>query len=223
MESRSLSDLRSYEVLSHGVFAIAITLLVLDIHVPSHETATDGSGLVTALIDEWPRYFAYVLGFLYIGAYWLGSLRTMHFLRGSDHVAMVLGLLTLMGISTLPFVTSLLAEYIGKDNGRDQVAIAVFNGWMLVVAFVANALIRWAAFRGRLIRPDADPRALTRWLRLAALGPVIWGVALVAAVAISAWFALLLDFLLLPVFLSDVPLGAETGPGRGEAREPPLA
>jgi uncharacterized membrane protein len=209
LESRSVSDLRSYEVLSQGVFAIAITLLVLDIHVPARDTTADGTALLDALIDEWPRYFAYLLGFLYIGAYWLGSLRTMHFLRGSDHVAMVLGLLTLMGISTVPFVTSLLAEYIGQGDGRDQVATAVFNGWMLVVALVANALIRWAAVHGHLIRPDADRRALQRWMRLAALGPVIWAAALVVALAISAGWALVLDFALLPVFLSEVPLGSD--------------
>ena len=209
MESRALTDLRSYEVLSHGVFAIAITLLVLDIHVPPHESIEDGQALVQALVDEWPRYFAYLLGFLYIGAYWLGSLRTMHFLRGSDHVAMVLGLLTLMGISTVPFVTSLLAEYIGEGGGRDQIAIAVFNGWMLVVALMANGLIRWAAYRGRLVRPDANQRALTRWMRLAALGPIVWAVALVVALAVSAGIALLLDFLLLPVFLSEVPVDDE--------------
>ena len=97
MESRSLADLRSYEALSHGVFAIAITLLVLDIHVPAHDTAPDGRALVQALIDEWPRYFAYILGFMYIGEYWLASIRTGHFLRGADHVFLVLGLLTLMG------------------------------------------------------------------------------------------------------------------------------
>jgi uncharacterized membrane protein len=205
--SRSLTDLRSYEVLSQGVFAIAITLLVLDIHVPSHDEATDGQTLVAALVDEWPRYFAYVLGFLYIGEYWLASIRTMHFLRGADHPLLVLGLLTLMGISSVPFVTSLLAEYIGAGDGRDQVATAVFNGWMLVVALLANLLVRWAAFRDRLIRPDADRRALGRWLRLALLGPVFWAVALVMALTVSAAVALAFDFLVLLLFLLDVPLG----------------
>ena len=211
MGSRALSDLRSYEVLSHGVFAIAITLLVLDIHVPAEESTADGAALVTALIGEWPRYFAYVLGFLYIGEYWLASNRTMHFLRGADHPLMVLGLLTLMGISTVPFVTSLLAEYIGHGDGRDQVAAAVFNGWMLVIAVVANGLIRWAAFRDRLVRPGADRRALRRWMQLAAVGPLVWAVAAILALTISAGVALGLDLLLLLLFLWDVPLGEETG------------
>jgi uncharacterized membrane protein len=209
LESRSLSDLRSYEVLSHGVFAIAITLLVLDIHVPPRESTADGGALVSALIEEWPRYFAYVLGFLYIGEYWLASNRTMRFLSGADHPLMVLGLLTLMGISTVPFVTSLLAEYIGHGDGRDQVAAAVFNGWMLVIALVANGLVQWAAYRDRLVRPDADRRALRRWLRLAAAGPLVWAVAMVVALTISAGAALGLDLLLLLLFLRDVPLGEE--------------
>ena len=209
MESRSLADLRSYEVLSHGVFAIAITLLVLDIHVPSHDAAADGRALFQALVDEWPRYFAYILGFLYIGEYWLASIRTAHFLRGADHGFLVLGLLTLMGIATVPFVTSLLAEYIGEGNGRDQVAAAVFNGWMLIVALLANALVQWAAYRDRLVRTGADRAALRRWLQLAALGPVVWGVGLVVALMVSASLAIGLDFLVLLLFLREVPLGEE--------------
>ena len=210
MESRSLADLRSYEALSHGVFAIAITLLVLDIHVPPVDTATDGPALLGALTAEWPRYLAYVLGFLYIGEYWLGSLRTAHFLRGSDHVLLVLGLGTLMGISTVPFVTGLLAEYIGEDGGRDQVAAAVFNGWMLVIAVLANVLLRWAAYRDHLIRPDVSRTALRRWLQLAAAGPVVWALALMVALVASATLALVLDLLLLLVFLREVPADAET-------------
>jgi uncharacterized membrane protein len=209
MESRSLADMRSYEALNHGVFAIAITLLVLDIHVPSHEAATDGRALAQALIDEWPRYFAYVLGFLYIGEYWLASNRTGHFLRGADHGFLVLGMLTLMGISSVPFVTSLLAEYITADNGRDQVAAAVFNGWMLAISLVANALLHWATTGGRLIRPGADRTALRRWVRMAALGPVVWAVALVIALTVSAAFALALDFALLVLFLREVSPGEE--------------
>jgi uncharacterized membrane protein len=215
MESRSLVDLKNYEALSHGVFAIAITLLVLDIHVPSHEAAPDGRALAQALIDEWPRYFAYVLGFLYIGEYWLASTRTGHFLRGADHGFLVLGLLTLMGISSVPFVTSLLAEYISADNGRDQVAAAVFNGWMLAIALIANALLHWATTGERLIRPAADRTALRRWVRMAALGPVVWAVALVVALTLSAALALALDFALLMLFLRQVPLGADADQGEG--------
>jgi uncharacterized membrane protein len=210
MASRSLVDMKNYEALSHGVFAIAITLLVLDIHVPSHEATADGRALVKALVDEWPRYFAYILGFLYIGEYWLASIRTGHFLRGADHGFMVLGLLMLMGIASVPFVTSLLAEYIGHGEGRDQVATAAFNGWMLVVALLANALIRWATYRDRLVRPDANRAALRRWLQIAAVGPIVWAVALVVALMISAGLALALDFLLVLLFLREVPLGEES-------------
>jgi hypothetical protein len=88
---------------------------------------------------------------------------------------------------------------------------------MLVVAVLANLVVQWAAFRDRLIRPDADRRALRRWVRLALVGPVIWAVALVVALTVSAAVALVLDVVALLLFLLDLPFGREregSEPGR---------
>src|SRR3989304_2221908 len=128
MASRSLTDLVGWEAFLHGVFAIAITLLVLDIRVPA---------LGHSLVELWPRYLAYVLGFMYVGTYWLNTNRVLRLLRGVDHWALVIGLVYLMLVAAVPFVTGLLAEYIQQGNGRDQVAAVVFNGWMLVLAAMA--------------------------------------------------------------------------------------
>jgi uncharacterized membrane protein len=219
MASRSLTDLRNMEVLSHGVYAIAITLLVLDIRVPPVEQTATGSDLVQALVDGWPRYLAYVLGFMYIGAYWLAANRTNQLLRGSDHRLLVLGLIVLMAISAIPFVTSLLAEYIGQDGGRQQVAVAVFTGWGLLLSVLANIALRYAVHDGRLVRPDVNPGVLRRWLWLAGLGPLTWAVALVAALFVSATVTLVLDFAILVIFLIDVPLGEGEAGGEGETDE----
>ena len=117
-----------------------------------------GDDLIKALKDEWPRYFAYVLGFLYIGTYWIATHRTLRMLRGIDHWFIVFGLLFLMVIATVPFVTSLLAEYIGQGNGRDRVALVVFTGWQLLLSLLANLELRYATYKGRLLKPGIDPR-----------------------------------------------------------------
>ena len=122
MKANALMDLSWVEAFTHGVFAIAVTLLVLDIRVPDAETIDTGSALISALVDEPPRYVAYAIGFLFVGTYWLQTHRVMGWLRGIDHRVLVLGLVYLMVISAVPFVTALLAEYIGLDDGRDQVA-----------------------------------------------------------------------------------------------------
>jgi uncharacterized membrane protein len=209
---RSLSDLAGWEAFLHAVFAIAITLLVLDIRVPAVEANPNADALLHSLADGWPRYFAYVLGFMYIGTYWIATHRTMRLLRGVDHWSMILGLLYLMDISTVPFVTALLAEYIGRDNGRDQVALLVFTGWQLLLSILANVLLRYAAHNGRLLRPDIDQRALRGWVRLSLAGPITWIVAMVAAVAVSGTITLVLMAVILLVFLQEVPTGSDPTP-----------
>jgi uncharacterized membrane protein len=207
MEPHLRRNLGSYEALSQGVFAIAITLLALEIHIPDAAGIDSGAALAEALIEGWPRYFAYLLGFLYIGTYWLGGVRTLHFLGGADHNLMLLGLLTLMGISTVPFVTSLLAEYIGRGDGRDQLAVLIFTAWSLAVAVFANLLLQYAARRSDLLRPGISQAALGRWMRLALVGAGVWAVALLIALFASATVTLIVDLVVLLLFMVDVSTG----------------
>src|SRR4029450_3141826 len=123
MKANPLMSVAGWEAFMHGVFAIAVTLLVLDIRVPDAASIHSGSALITALVDEAPRDVAYVIGFLFVGTYWLQTHRVMSWLRGTDHRMLVLGLVYLMVISAVPFVTALLAEYIGLDDGRAQIAL----------------------------------------------------------------------------------------------------
>ena len=198
-------DVMGWETFMHGVFAIAITLLVLDIRVPSAESAETGEALVNALVHEGPRYLAFVLGFLYVGTYWIATHRTLRMLRGVDHWFLAIGLIYLMLISAVPFATGLLAEYIGLDNNRDQVALVIFTSWQLLLSILANISLRYAAHNGRLLRPDLDPAALRMWLRIAALGPVIWVVALLAALFLSGTITLILMGAILLLFMLEVP------------------
>jgi len=207
MSSKSLTDLIGWEAFLHGVFAIAVTLLVLDIRVPAAESTPNATALIKALEDGAPRYVAYILGFMYIGTYWIATNRTLRLLRGVDHWFLVLGLIYLMVISAVPFVTSLLAEYIGMDQGRDQVGIVIFTGWMLVVSIMANVTLQYASRGGRLLKHGLDQKALRAWIRLGAVGPLIWIVALAVAVLLSAMITLVLDALILLLFLQEVPIG----------------
>ena len=144
MKANPLMAMSGWEAFMHGVFAIAVTLLVLDIRVPDAAVIQSGPALVDALVEEMPRYLAYVFGFLFVGTYWVATHRFAGWMRGVDHVGLVLGLLYLMVISAVPFVTALLAEYIGLDNGRDQVGLVVFASWQLVLSILAIANFRYA-------------------------------------------------------------------------------
>ena len=100
------------EAFSDGVFAIAITLLVLELTVP----AGSESDLLGAFLDQWRSYLAYLVSFLTIGAVWLAHSVITEFIGRADAVLLRLNLLLLMVVSFLPFPTRLLAEYTSDHD-----------------------------------------------------------------------------------------------------------
>src|SRR5262245_58207594 len=137
------------EAFSDGVFAIAITLLVLEISVPPGSE----SDLLRAVLDQWPSYVAYLVSFSTIGVLWLGHSAITEYLERTDALLVRLNLLLLMFVSFIPFPTKLLAENSGHDNPA-RVAATIY-GLTLLVASVLLAIIWRYALRERLIRPDA--------------------------------------------------------------------
>src|SRR2546421_564532 len=97
------------EAFSDGVFAIAITLLVLDIHVPQ---PGPGSELAHQLGAQWPSYAAYAVSFLTIGIIWINHHAMIRRLRAIDHGIMTWNLLLLLCVGILPFTTALLSPYL---------------------------------------------------------------------------------------------------------------
>ena len=197
-------DLSGWEAFVHGVFAISATLLVLDIHVPDAAEIDTASALIQALIDLAPRYAAYVLGFLAIGTYWINMHRGLRLLRGLDHQAIVIGMVFLMFIAAVPFVTALLAEYIGADDGRERVALVVFTLWQFVLSLLAFFVLGYGYRKRRLLlRADVSEAGVRSWLQLAALGPVIWMIALGSAVLASGTVTLILIAVVYVMFLFE--------------------
>jgi hypothetical protein len=91
-----------------------------------------------------------------------------------------------MVISGVPFITALLAEYIGADKGRDQVVLIVFTAWQLLLALLAVAEVAYTyRERHRLIRAGVSEAGGRTWLLLTAFGPLIWLVALASALLAS--------------------------------------
>lgn len=142
------------EALSDGIFAIAITLLVLDLAVPANAS----NDLLRALLDEWPAYLAYVVSFATIGAIWIGHTIVTEYLDRADATLIRLNLLLLLVVSFLPFPTKLLGEYI-REVGAERVAATVY-GINLLVATLALALLWRYAVRANLVRPIATDKEL---------------------------------------------------------------
>ena len=147
--SRRLLPLSRLEAFSDGVFAIAITLLVLELGV-SAEAEDD---LLEAILDEWPAYLAYVTSFLTIGVFWLLHYATTSLLRASDATLARLTLVVLLFAALLPFPTRLLAEFEGQE---DQARVAVvFYGLVLFLLDLSQTLFsRYALGQHDLLRED---------------------------------------------------------------------
>lgn len=137
------------EALSDGVFAIAITLLVLDIAVPAHAD----SDLLGAVGAQWPSYLAYVVSFSTIGALWLGHNAISEYLDRADAVFIRLNLLLLLLVAFLPFPTRLFADYISEDR-PERVAATIYGVSLLVASTLLWVLWRYAV-HAHLVRPDA--------------------------------------------------------------------
>ncbi len=130
------------EAFSDGVLAVAITLLVLNLHVPSTTTSTGHpASLGDELLKMWPQYAAYVTSFMTIGIIWINHHAMISRLREVDHAILILNLLLLMSISVLPFATNLMAEYLKGSQG-EHLAAAVYSGAFLVMSICFSALNR---------------------------------------------------------------------------------
>jgi uncharacterized membrane protein len=149
------------EAFSDGVFAIAVTLLVLDLVIPAGAVAH----LLRSVGELWPSYLAYVVSFATIGSMWLGHNAITEYLERVDAGFVRLNMLLLLMISFLPFPTRMFAIFIGH-NSAERVAVTIYG----LTLFLASGLL-WVlwhyAIRAHLVRPDADDeevRLLTKRL-----------------------------------------------------------
>ena len=106
------------EALTDGIFAVAMTLLVLDLRLPDALAlaAIDDAGLRTALLTLLPKLESYVISFLVLCIFWLGHHRLMHLVRGVDHLFLWRNLLFILFITFVPFSTSLMGQYRSLDD-----------------------------------------------------------------------------------------------------------
>ncbi len=131
------------ETFSDGVFAIAITLLVLEIKI----APADFEHLRKALVHEWPAYLAYVTSFLTVGSVWIAHHNLFSRLRFIDPTLLRLNLLLLMATSFLPFPTSVLAEALHAGGTAERTAVLFYGAAALVIELLLRASVRYAGSR----------------------------------------------------------------------------
>jgi len=147
------------EAFSDGVFAIAATLLVLEIGVHT----ANGSQLGNELIRIWPSHLAYVTSFITIGIIWINHHHNMRTIERPDRTFMFINLLLLLDVAFIPFPTKLVAEYL-RHSGENAAVIA-YAATLLVMAALHTIWWRYARSGRRLIAPtvsEGELRAIDR-------------------------------------------------------------
>jgi uncharacterized membrane protein len=140
------------EAFSDGVFAVAATLLVVELHVPDV-----GSGLGPALLAQWPSYVTYATSFGTIGIIWVNHHALFAHVHQVDRPLLFYNLLLLMTVSVIPFPTALLGRYVTAGDDA-HLASAVYGGVMLVMSLAFQLLWAHVTRDTRLIGPHLDPR-----------------------------------------------------------------
>jgi uncharacterized membrane protein len=163
------------EAFSDGVFAIAITLLILA--VGFEQSIADGD-LEHQLVHLWPAYIAYAVSFLTVGIMWINHHQIFRHFRMVDRPLLLLNILLLMCISFTPFPTRVVAEH--AQNAGDRQAAAVLYGITMTCTAICFFAV-WFYGSRRLLRPDADMREVDGITRSYLPGAPIYALATLVA------------------------------------------
>jgi uncharacterized membrane protein len=146
---------------SDAVFAIAITLLALDIRLPAGVGALSNAQLLDQLLGSWRKYLAFVISFLAIGTFWVAHHRRFRFIKRYDRGLLMLNLLFLMVIAFVPFPTSVISE------SGNRTATIFYALTMTLAGLMLTAIWWYASRRNRLTDTQLDaPQRRRQWVGL---------------------------------------------------------
>jgi uncharacterized membrane protein len=175
------------EAFSDGVFAIAITLLALELKVPHFDAGGDMSAkLIAGLDGQWPSYFAFLTSFFTVLIMWVHHHAIFRLVKCADATLLFANGLFLMLVTLVPFPTAVVAEYLRTPAAA---AAATFYAGFFVLTSIGFLVLLWAAFRKSALDPDASPATIARLRKSYRLGPPLYFAATVAAL-FSPWLGM---------------------------------
>jgi uncharacterized membrane protein len=162
------------EAFSDGVFAVAITLLVLEINVPG------GENLWHQLKEEWPSFASFFVSFWVIGIIWVNHHGVIDHLKRADRGVLYLNLLVLMSVVLIPFSTALMAEHL-KSGADEHVAAAVYGGAFVLMAIAFGSLWEYTTRHRERLGVELTDEEVRRRTRAFHLGIPFYVVAVAVA------------------------------------------
>ena len=171
---------------SDGVFSIIVTLLAFELKVPALPEARTTAQVLLGLLDAWPNFAAFLLGFVGIAEIWANHVALFRYVVRTDRRTLILNALLLLLASLTPFATGLLALSLNRDEAHRQAATLVYIGLVILLAGAFNALGRYVLTpRSGLLDSRIDKTALAGLSRRYRYGPALYLVAFAGALASS--------------------------------------
>jgi uncharacterized membrane protein len=140
------------EAFSDGVFAVAITLLVLNLRVPSPSSGS----IIHQLLKQWPEFAAYVISFMVIGIIWVNHHTLLNKLRRVDRPLLFMNLLLLLFVVFIPYPTAIVADYLKVGGWDAKVAVALYSAVMVGMSIAFSLMYLWAGRHDELLDEAVD-------------------------------------------------------------------
>jgi TMEM175 potassium channel family protein len=181
-------DRSRLEAFSDGVFAVAITLLALDLTVAGPEGP---GGLVDQLHDKWPAFLAYLISFFMIGIIWVNHHALVRQITKVDRTLLFLNLVLLLFVVLIPFSTTTVADYFSRHDWNTQVAMMIYGGIFLGMSAGFASIFEWTLHGQRVTQPLPPEQWWAARARFAGGGLVYVAAIVIALVSDVASFVLI--------------------------------
>ena len=172
------------ETLVDGIFAIAMTLLVLNLEIPQFTGLVTNAVIWNALVDLWPKMFTYGLSFVLLAIFWRVNHQQFYLIKKSDTPLLWINIIWLMFVALVPFSTSLVGEY-----GEFEISELFFQINFLLIGILFNLNWRYAASRGLLDKSVTQER-IERVKRINLVLPIAAAIAIILVFIIPSYSSL---------------------------------
>lgn len=186
------------EALTDGIFAFAMTLLVLNLALPDTVTELSAIRLQNLLIGQAHKFFNYALSFILLALFWVVHHQQFHQIKHSDSRLLWINIFVLMFVALMPFSTDLIGDFSGQT-----MAEVIFATNLLILGLLFTANWAYATRNHRLVDPDLDREIIVRGMRRNAVSPAISVIVIALSFIIPPWSLWL--YLLVPVVLALKP------------------
>lgn len=178
------------ESLTDGVFAISMTLLILNIEVPEASSRTE---FTRAIFNLWPQFFDYMLSFFLLATFWIKHHRQFHLIKRTDEKLLWLNIFSLMFVVLIPLTTSMYGE------NRNQMGALLFELNILILGLFSLLHWNYATKHHKLLHKELDPKKINSGRIMNLVTPAVSVVAILISFYSPEWSTL--PYILIPFII----------------------